>query len=144
MKQPLSTLNKDLYGRGLNLREERWLTWLGLGITVAASVMLIAEVASIAADAWRAGETGVIAEQGVFLAIVLLLIYGNLIYQITRLGYHSRLLHHREASREELNQVFDGDAPSVVVLVPSYKEETRVVRQSLLSAALQEYPRKRL
>src|SRR5262249_59092284 len=30
--------------------------------------------------------------------------------------------------------------PSVTILVPSYKEDSRVVRKTLLSAALQDYP----
>src|SRR5690242_8174949 len=130
MKPTRLSPNKDLHGRGVDLREERWVTALGLAITLVASVMLIIEVARNIADASAAGETGVIFEQVIFLAIVLLLIYGNLIYQITRLGYHSRLLRYREATRDELNDLFTGDAPSVVVLVPSYKEEARVVRQS--------------
>jgi cellulose synthase/poly-beta-1,6-N-acetylglucosamine synthase-like glycosyltransferase len=36
------------------------------------------------------------------------------------------------------------DAPALTVLVPSYKEELSVIRQTLLSAALQEYPHKRI
>ena len=34
--------------------------------------------------------------------------------------------------------------PTLTVLVPSYKEEARVIRQTLLSAALQEYPFQRI
>ena len=38
--------------------------------------------------------------------------------------------------------VFVNEAPSLTILVPSYKEEERIIRQSLWSAALQEYPGK--
>jgi cellulose synthase/poly-beta-1,6-N-acetylglucosamine synthase-like glycosyltransferase len=35
-------------------------------------------------------------------------------------------------------------APALTILVPSYKEEIPIIRQTLLSASLQEYPRKRV
>src|SRR5262249_33462098 len=35
-------------------------------------------------------------------------------------------------------------APALTILVPSYKEEISVIRQTLLSAALQDYPNKRV
>ena len=48
---------------------------------------------------------------------------------------------HRPANRAELDAVYEREkvAP-LTVLVPSYREEERVVRQTLLSAALMEYP----
>jgi cellulose synthase/poly-beta-1,6-N-acetylglucosamine synthase-like glycosyltransferase len=72
------------------------------------------------------------------------LIYGNLAYQLTRIGFMRRLGRHRSTADPALSGYFDKDAPRVTVLVPSYKEEARVIRQSLLSAALQRYPRKRV
>jgi cellulose synthase (UDP-forming) len=48
---------------------------------------------------------------------------------------------HRRASRDELESIYDREAPnSLSVLVPSYCEELRVVRMTLMSAALMEYP----
>ncbi len=49
------------------------------------------------------------------------------------------------AGREELEvSRCDGAAPALAVLVPSYKEETAVVFRTLMSAALQDYPRRRV
>jgi cellulose synthase/poly-beta-1,6-N-acetylglucosamine synthase-like glycosyltransferase len=45
---------------------------------------------------------------------------------------------------EELLSIHDKDPPSLTVLVPSYKEEERVVSRALLSASLAEYPNKRI
>jgi cellulose synthase (UDP-forming) len=83
-------------------------------------------------------------EDGLLVVIFLLLSYGNLVYQIARVGYFKRLRSHRSASREELEAIYDSDAPAVAILVPSYREELEVVRQTLMSAALMEYPGKRI
>lgn len=88
---------------------------------------------------WRA------LEQVAFIAIVYFFIYGNFVYLLARFGYFSRLLTHREAERGELEVPFECEnPPSLTVLVPSYREEKRVVTKTLLSAALMEYPRRRI
>src|SRR5260370_15755359 len=51
---------------------------------------------------------------------------------------------HRPASREELETIYDSDAPAVAIIIPSYREELEVIRQTLMSAALMEYPGKRI
>ena len=83
-------------------------------------------------------------ELGSFTLIVAFLIYGNVGYQLTRIGHLQRREQHRPASRAELERCHDRAAFPLVFLVPSYKEETRIVRQTLLSAALQEYPNRRV
>ena len=50
----------------------------------------------------------------------------------------------RTSSLEGLLSIYDKDPPSLAVLVPSYKEEERVVSRALLSASLAEYPNKRV
>lgn len=87
----------------------------------------------------------VAAERVLFLVIVLFLIYGGAMYQFTRLAYFRRLLIHRRASVEELQCVYRSDVAAIVtILVPAYKEEPDVVTKTLLSAALQEYPSRRI
>jgi cellulose synthase/poly-beta-1,6-N-acetylglucosamine synthase-like glycosyltransferase len=83
-------------------------------------------------------------EKIAFVAIVLLLACGNLIYHFTRLGYLHRQQAHRSLSRDALDQLYDGFAPRLAVLVPSYKEEPRVLLQTILSVALMEYPHRRV
>jgi len=79
-----------------------------------------------------------------FTLIVAFLIYGNVGYQLTRIGHLQRRHGHRPASRGELECCHRKAAAPLVFLVPSYKEEARIVRQTLLSAALQEYPNRRV
>jgi cellulose synthase/poly-beta-1,6-N-acetylglucosamine synthase-like glycosyltransferase len=51
---------------------------------------------------------------------------------------------HARASEEELERVYDRDSLSLTILVPSYKEELAVVRRTLLSAMLQDFPGRRV
>ena len=75
-----------------------------------------------------------------YLIIMSLLACSALAYLTTRLGYYSRTRRHRRATRAELTQPFERAGPSLTVLIPSYQEDDRVNRMTVLSAALQEYP----
>lgn len=129
----------------LNLARQSAYTYIGIGITIAASAMLLRDVGHILEERVRLGRTSQIFEQVTFIGIVYFLIYGNLVYQLTRLGYLRRRLAHKPLSRATLERIYDQQQPpSLTVLVPSYCEERRVVRQALLSGALMEYPGRRL
>lgn len=128
----------------LSLRREILLTRALIGVTLMASVLLAVDVVGILLERLRSGSPWATFEQGAFVGIVSILIYGNLVYQFARLGHLRRRERHQPAARAELETVFDSPAPALTILVPSYREEIRVVRQTLLSAALQEYPNRRV
>ena len=71
-------------------------------------------------------------------------LFSALIYQLTRLGYLKRFATHRTPCASALNRIHRRDSPALTILVPSYKEEPRVVRQTLLSAVLQQSPNRRV
>src|SRR5579863_8978371 len=79
-----------------------------------------------------------------YLIIVTLLTFSALMYLVARQGALQRFSKHVRVPRAELDRHFSEDHPSITVLVPSVSEEPQVVRKTLLSAALQEYPRKRV
>lgn len=79
------------------------------------------------------------AEFALFAVVVSGLFYGQLVYQITRVGRFLRDPTSGSPASSDASQ-----PPPVTVLVPSYKEERRVVLQTLLSAALARYPKKRI
>jgi cellulose synthase/poly-beta-1,6-N-acetylglucosamine synthase-like glycosyltransferase len=59
------------------------------------------------------------------------------------LGYWKRTIKFPETNDEKLSNFFYcTNAPKVTYLIPSYKEDIRIIKQTLLSAALQEYPNK--
>ncbi|HTX01436.1 MAG TPA: glycosyltransferase family 2 protein [Acidimicrobiales bacterium] len=87
-----------------------------------------------------ASSTQLGVEAVIYLLVVSLLTASALAYLICRLGYLLRSSGHRRVPRAALDDFFAQSMPTMTVIVPSYREETRVVRTTLLSAALQEYP----
>ena len=75
-----------------------------------------------------------------YLVIVTFLSFSALMYLIARQGALMRFRSHVRVPRAELDRHFTDHASSMTVLVPSYAEEPQVVRATLWSAALQEYP----
>jgi cellulose synthase/poly-beta-1,6-N-acetylglucosamine synthase-like glycosyltransferase len=84
------------------------------------------------------------AESVLYLLIVTLLTVSALAYLLSRLGFFYRTRTHHRASRPILDQFFDTNTPTLTTIIPSYQEDARVIRNTLLSAALQEYPGKRV
>jgi cellulose synthase/poly-beta-1,6-N-acetylglucosamine synthase-like glycosyltransferase len=120
---------------------EARLTQATLAFTLAASSLLLLDLGGVLA---QAADLRATVESLIFVAVVAFLIYGNLGYQLTRLGHLDRLRSHVPATDAELDAVYQDGAAPLVFLVPSYREELRVVRQTLLSAALQAYPNRRV
>lgn len=125
-------------------RKEVVFTWIGIVFTLAACIAVAWEQGPILADQIAQRRWGEIAAHGVFLAIVVLLIYGSFVYQATRLGYVKRRAQHRPVSGAALDALFNDRRKPLTILVPSYREDRRVIFQTLMSAALQEYPERRV
>jgi cellulose synthase/poly-beta-1,6-N-acetylglucosamine synthase-like glycosyltransferase len=121
----------------LKVRYEIAFTWASL-VVVLGSFGLYLQTAQGAEAGWHSLETFV------FVVVVALLISGNVVYHVSRLGYLYRRRTHRAASRDILEAIYDSPAPAVSILVPSYKEEARVLLQTVLSVALMEYPHRRV
>jgi cellulose synthase (UDP-forming) len=79
-----------------------------------------------------------------YLTVVTFLTFSALMYLLARQGALQRFSKHVRVPRAELDRHFAKNQPSITVLVPSYSEETQVVRMTLMSAALQEYPDMRI
>ena len=125
-------------------RVEIKLSWLGIAITLLASTLVIYDVGGIMIEDLSAGAwTGLFSHLALAF-IILFLIYGGLVYQVSRLSHLKRLWSHRPSSREQLETIFDKPAPSLTFLIPSYKEERSVVFMTMMSAALQEHPNRRI
>lgn len=75
-----------------------------------------------------------------YLVVVTFLTFSALMYLIARQGALQRFGKHVRVPRAELDRHFSQVQSSITVLVPSYSEETGVIRKTLMSAALQEYP----
>src|SRR5690349_10956654 len=81
-----------------------------------------------------------LSETIVYVTITSFLALSSLLYLVARQGALYRTRAHRRVPRAVIDDSFDTTLPTMTVLVPSYREEIAVVRKTLLSAALQEYP----
>ncbi|HEY4332698.1 MAG TPA: EAL domain-containing protein [Ilumatobacteraceae bacterium] len=90
--------------------------------------------------AGQASSARLAVEAIVYLVVVTALTASAMAYLITRIGFFYRSRAHHRAPRAMLDDFLSGNVPTVTVLVPSYKEDERVIRTTLLSAALQEHP----
>jgi cellulose synthase (UDP-forming) len=75
-----------------------------------------------------------------YLIVVTILTFSALMYLLARQGALYRFRSHVRVPRGELDRHFAEYTDGITVLVPSYAEETNVVRATLWSAALQEFP----
>lgn len=75
-----------------------------------------------------------------YLIVVTFLGFSALLYLIARHGALQRFSTHVRVPRAELDRHVASVEPGLTVLIPSYSEEPNVVRATVLSAALQEYP----
>ena len=123
------------------LRGEMWLTRVGILVTLGAFTGFGVEYLRVAATHLDPSE---LAQAAVFLFVVSFLVYGGLVYLTSRLGWLRRRLEFRHASATELRAFCSETPASLAILVPSFKEEAHIVRHTLLSAALQDYPNRRV
>jgi len=79
-----------------------------------------------------------------YFFLVTLLTASAVAYLITRLGYLYRIRDHQRVPRTTIDDFYSEHMPTLTAIIPSYTEDYRVVRQTLLSAALQEYPYMRI
>ncbi|MBA4151728.1 MAG: hypothetical protein C0509_04135, partial [Acinetobacter sp.] len=80
----------------------------------------------------------------IFLVALFLVLYAALLYNVCLIGNYMRQMRERIPDEQEVATIFDRPAPALTVLIPSYKEERIVIWQTMLSAAVSEYPAKRV
>ena len=127
-----------------HIRLERFCGQCLLAVTLCASLCVLGLWAQSIGANIAAGHVGGVFSGLVVCGLSLFLVLGSVVYQIARLGYLNRVGDHSPAPKRELRHLYDNAPPRVAILVPSYKEDCEVVRRTLLSAALQDYPNRRV
>jgi cellulose synthase/poly-beta-1,6-N-acetylglucosamine synthase-like glycosyltransferase len=112
-------------------------------ITVAAWGGLVATVVASQCLGHGPGRASFL-QTASFLVVVSLLAASATAYLVARLGFYHRARAHRRTPRGAIDEFFATQTPSLTAIVPSYQEEPGVIRMTLLSAALQEYPNLRV
>ena len=131
--------------RAVRPRRERSLSVVALTATFVCFAGAMWHTLGVGADATASGEVSTALLALLFVAVLLTLLSGSVLYQVCRFGYLDRLpvddVERFPGTRELETRE---QAPSVLMLVPSYKEEPVVIRQALLSAMLQDHPNRRI
>ena len=121
-----------------------WLGGLAISVTVVAwGVYLVQAVVSRFIDN-GIHDSGFVIQTIVYVGIMTFLLVSALMYLLARQGALYRSRGHVRVPRAEIDAFMADSRPSLTVLVPSYAEDPAVVRATLLSAALQEYPGMRI
>lgn len=113
---------------------------LTVGSTIVLTLYLQDALGRTIQEAWLARYV----ELSMFYVPVYMVICGNLVYLIARFGFFQRLSRYRPEVRSAIEDVYARADCDLVVLVPSYKEEETIIRQTLISGALVEFPRRRV
>ncbi len=118
-------------------------TWMG-GFAIAATVLAwLAYLAQTVISQFidhGLHNSRFIGETIGYVLVMTFLTFSALMYLVARLGALYRSRGHVRVPRAEIDAFMTNSRPSLTVLVPSYCEDPAVVRSTLLSAALQEYP----
>jgi cellulose synthase/poly-beta-1,6-N-acetylglucosamine synthase-like glycosyltransferase len=136
---------RDLFEDVRQIRCERRLGWIALVATILFFVG--AEWHTVGVVRRAVGERDLAAASlAVLFALVLLtLLSGSVLYQMCRFGFLERVPVDGSDRLPGVRQLVRGDdAPSVLMLIPSYKEEPAVIRQAILSAMLQDHANRRV
>lgn len=122
-------------------------TWMG-GFAIVATValwltyILTTVVAGFIDRGIR--DSAFIAQTISYVFVMTFLTFSALMYLLARQGSLYRSRTHVRVPRAEIDAHFATRRPSITVLIPSYREDTEVVRSTVLSAALQEFPSMRV
>lgn len=110
--------------------------------TLLIAVALFITLLQSAMAAYQQGESMRVFETSLFAVGMVFVIYSSLLYQICLRGHYKRLETHKPVARSELYKMYQQPAPTLSTIIPSYKEERTVNWQTMISAALAEYPTK--
>lgn len=132
--EPLSIVHPSPSRRKISLGR------LGIVITIVSWIVyVISTVLKQLADNPNAGFRFQF-ETASYLIVVTFLTFSALMYLLARQGALYRFRDHKRVPRGELDRHFTDHGEGITVLIPSYAEEPQVVRATLWSAALQEFP----
>ncbi len=120
-------------------------TRIAILLSCATSLVAIGALVHVSYDRFVTGHATLAAIEAFFAINFTFLMFRIISYQFNRLNYFKRLLKHRPLDRNELESIYDCEHPhSLAILVPSFCEELRILRMTLMSAALTEYPDRRV
>jgi len=131
--------------RDVSPRFDASLTVVAILVTMFVLYQVGQHLQDVGAQEWATGAWWPRIRFVSFVCVFASLMYGAFVFLWSRLGYYVRMARFDPADHiRDLARTDEGNLPPVTVLVPSYKEDLSTIRQTLLSAALQDYPDRRV
>jgi hypothetical protein len=114
-------------------------------LTLVGLRFICGEMAGLVRTALETERYGLLPQIGFVYGIILVLTFAIVIHCLADLGFYRRRTNRAALPSAEVEQVYGVEGrDGLLVLVPSYKKQAGVVRQTLISAALVEYPGRRI
>ncbi len=126
----------------VNFRREERVATLSLLITLGLYIMLANSFVHKVYDSYFFPHSGPFIGGLVYLAALTIVFYSIVHYHVCLIGHYRRPMREQMPSFDAVSTIYDGATPDVTVLIPSFKEERQIMLQTMLSAALSEYPNK--
>jgi len=127
--------------------DNKWeivITWVALFLSIAGGTMLGIEVFGVWMETFQNDDIVSSMTQIGFISIITFLLYSCFVYLLARMGRLKYQQEEQEINNEKREKLYSNTAPNLATLIPSYKEDPHVIRKTLLSAALQDYPASRV
>jgi cellulose synthase (UDP-forming) len=127
----------------VNFRREARIATLSLLMTLGLYGWLADVLVHRVYDSYYFPHSGPFYGGLVYLAALSIVFYSLVHYHMCLIGHYKRPTREQMPSFDTVTELYDNATPpSVTVLVPSFKEERQIMLQTLMSAALSEYPAK--
>jgi cellulose synthase/poly-beta-1,6-N-acetylglucosamine synthase-like glycosyltransferase len=134
----------DLYFDAARVVDSPRAGYLVQGVTGALTIlfggMVTWDFLSYLSAAFGAGEVAVFLELCAIYGPIYLLLYGCVSFLIAGYGQIARQRSYCHASRPAIEAIYDRQVAPILALVPSFREDEIIIRHTLVSAALMEYP----
>ena len=123
-------------------RREARIATLSLLLTVALYYLLADTLAHKIYDSYFFPNRGPFYGGLIYMGALTIVFYSVVHYHVCLIGNYKRHKREEMPTMETVAAIYDTPAPKLTVLVPSFKEERQIILQTLMSAALSEYPAK--
>jgi cellulose synthase/poly-beta-1,6-N-acetylglucosamine synthase-like glycosyltransferase len=126
----------------VNHRRETRIAKFSLIMTVGLYYLLADHLAHKIYDSYFFPNPGPFYGGLVYMAALSIVFYSVVHYHVCLIGNYKRHRREQLPTLEKVAEIYDKPAPSMAVIIPSYKEEYSIMLQTMLSAAVSEYPAK--
>ena len=127
-----------------NFAREEFLSLIGIILTIISYIVIFYDQSMMLTGQFLARNLGKTSSILFYTLIITMFSYAIFVYHISRLYYYFDLRANLPRQEKAAAASADEIAPGVTILIPSYSEQVSVIWQTMMSAALLDYPDRRI